>query len=159
MAELTRIVNHLAAIGFWLNDIGAYFTPILYTFVERELILDIFEATSGSRMMCNYFRFGGVARDLPEGVLQKIHDLVYERLPRRIDEIDLYLTNNEILRSRSEGVGVLTPEQAIAFSTCGPLLRACPMIYAARSASIYDRFDFDVAVCITARYDRYLAAG
>ncbi len=67
MAELTRISNHVAAIGFWLNDIGAYFTPILYAFEERELILDIFEAVSGSRMMCNYFRFGGVARDLPGG--------------------------------------------------------------------------------------------
>jgi NADH-quinone oxidoreductase subunit D/NADH-quinone oxidoreductase subunit C/D len=60
MAELTRIVNHVAAIGFLLNDLGAYFTPILYAFEERELILDIFEAAAGSRMMCNYYRFGGV---------------------------------------------------------------------------------------------------
>ena len=71
MAELTRIVNHLAAIGFLLNDLGAYFTPILYAFEERELILDIFEAVSGSRMMCNYYRFGGVARDFPEGILEQ----------------------------------------------------------------------------------------
>jgi len=69
MAELTRIINHLSLLGFLLNDLGAYFTPIMYAFEERELILDIFEAVAGSRMMCNYFRFGGVARDLPDGVM------------------------------------------------------------------------------------------
>ena len=94
MAELTRISNHVAAIGFLLNDLGAYFTPILYAFQERELILDIFEAVSGSRMMCNYFRFGGVARDLPEGVLEKVRKMAFDRLPRKIDELDSFLTNN-----------------------------------------------------------------
>jgi len=74
----------------------------LYGFEERELILDIFEATSGSRMMCNYYRFGGVARDLPDGIYEKMRDLVYERLPGRIDELDRFLTNNEIVRSRTE---------------------------------------------------------
>lgn len=160
MAELTRIANHVAAIGFLLNDLGAYFTPILYAFEERELILDIFEAVSGSRMMCNYYRFGGVARDLPEGVLEKIRDLVFERLPRKVDELDLYLTNNEIVRSRSEGVGVLTPEQAIAYSAVGPVLRASGVPYDLRRAdpySIYDRFEFDVAVRYHGDvYDRYL---
>ena len=149
MAELTRISNHLAAIGFFLNDLGAYFTPILYAFEERELILDIFEATAGSRMMCNYYRFGGVARDLPDGVLEKIRQMVYERLPRKIDDLDLFLTNNEIIRSRGEGVGVLLPDQAIAFSTTGPVLRASGIPYDLRRAdpySIYHRFDFDVAV-------------
>ena len=100
MAELTRISNHVFAIGMFLNDLGAFFTPSLYAIEERELILDIFEAVSGSRMMCNYFRFGGVARDLPEGVYQKIHNLVYDRLPRRVDELDMFLTTNEIIRSR-----------------------------------------------------------
>ena len=83
MAELTRIQNHLSPIGFLLNDLGAFFTPALYAFEERELILDLFEEASGSRMMCNYFRFGGVVRDLPEETLQKIKDLVFDRLPRR----------------------------------------------------------------------------
>jgi len=160
MAELTRIVNHVSTIGFLLNDLGAYFTPILYAFEERELILDIFEAVSGSRMMCNYFRFGGVSRDLPEGILDKIKDLVFERLTRKIDELELYLTNNEILRHRSEGVGILTPEQALAFSTTGPLLRASGVPYDLRRAdpySIYDRFEFDVAVRYHGDvYDRYL---
>ncbi len=160
MAELTRISNHVFAIGMFLNDLGAYFTPALYAIEERELILDIFEAVSGSRMMCNYYRFGGVSRDLPEGTYEKIRKLVYDRLPRRIDELDLYLTHNEVIRSRTEGVGVLTPQQAIAFSTCGPVLRASGVPYDIRRAdpySIYDRFDFDVAVTYHGdSYDRYL---
>ena len=160
MAELTRISNHVFAIGMFLNDLGAYFTPALYAIEERELILDIFEAVSGSRMMCNYFRFGGVARDLPEGVLEKTRKLVNERLPRKIDELDRYLTNNEIVRSRGEGVGVLTPEQAIAYSAAGPVLRASGVPYDVRRAdpySIYDRFEFDVAVRYHGDiYDRYL---
>jgi len=160
MAELTRISNHIFAIGMFLNDLGAYFTPALYAIEERELILDIFEAVSGSRMMCNYYRFGGVSRDLPEGTYEKIRKLVFERLPRRIDELDLYLTHNEVIRSRTEGVGVLTPQQAIAYSTCGPVLRASGVPYDIRRAdpySIYDRFDFDVAVFYHGdSYDRYL---
>lgn len=160
MAELTRISNHVWAIGFLLNDLGAFFTPALYAIEERELILDIFEAVAGSRMMCNYFRFGGVARDLPEGVFEKIKDMVLERLPRKIDELDAYLTNNEIIRSRCEGVGVLTPEQAIAYSAAGPVLRASGVPYDVRRADpygIYDRFEFDVAVRYHGDvYDRYL---
>lgn len=160
MAELTRISNHIFAIGMFLNDLGAFFTPALYAIEERELILDVFEAVSGSRMMCNYFRFGGVARDLPEGTYDKIRALVFDRLPRRVDELDLYLTNNEIIRARTEGVGILTPEQAIAFSTAGPVLRASGVPYDLRRAdpySIYDRFDFDVAVRYHGdTYDRYL---
>ena len=160
MAELTRISNHVFAIGMFLNDLGAFFTPSLYSIEERELILDIFEAVSGSRMMCNYFRFGGVARDLPAGVYQKILNLVFDRLPRRVDELDMFLTNSEIIRSRTEGVGVLTPEEAIAYSTAGPVLRASGVPYDIRRAdpySIYDRFDFDVAVRYHGdTYDRYL---
>jgi len=71
MAEMTRWMNHVFSVGFLLNDLGSYFTPMIYALEERELILDVFEAVSGSRMMCNYFRFGGVARDLPEGVLER----------------------------------------------------------------------------------------
>ncbi len=160
MAELTRIVNHISSIGFLLNDLGAYFTPILYTFEERELILDVFEAVAGSRMMCNYYRFGGVARDLPEGIHERIKKLVNDRLPRKIDELDMFLTNNEIIQSRAQGVGVLTPEQAIAYSAVGPVLRASGVPYDIRRAdpySIYERFDFDVAVRYHGDvYDRYM---
>ncbi|HLF82285.1 MAG TPA: NADH-quinone oxidoreductase subunit D [Anaerolineales bacterium] len=160
MAELTRIVNHLWAIGFLLNDLGAFFTPALYAINERELVLDVFEATAGSRMMCNYFRFGGVARDLPPGVLETIRELVYERLPRRIDELDLYLSENEIVRARCVGVGVLSPAQAIAYSAAGPVLRASGVPYDVRKAdpySIYDRLDFEAAVREGGDvYDRYI---
>lgn len=160
MAELTRIINHLANIGFLLNDLGAFFTPFLYAFEERELILDIFEAVSGSRMMCNYFRFAGVARDLPDGVYEQVKSLVMDRLPRKVDDMDTFLTSNEIVRARTTGVGVLTAEDAIAYSTVGPVLRASGIPYDVRRAdpySIYDRFDFDVAVRYHGDiYDRYL---
>jgi NADH-quinone oxidoreductase subunit D/NADH-quinone oxidoreductase subunit C/D len=160
MAEFTRIANHLMAIGALTNDLGAYFTPMLYALEERELILDIFEAASGSRMMCNYYRFGGMARDLPVGVYEKMRDMAFDRLPRKIDEIDRYLTENEVVRSRCEGVGVLSPEEAIALSTCGPVLRASGVPYDVRRADpygIYERFDFDVAVHNHGDvYDRYL---
>ena len=160
MAELTRVLNHFMAIGFFLNDLGAYFTPALYTIKERELILDIFEAVAGSRMMCNYFRFGGVVRDFPDGLEEHIRKLVYDRLPRQVDELDRYLVENEIVVSRSKGVGILTPEQAIGYSAVGPVLRASGVPYDIRRAdpySIYDRFDFDVAVRYHGDvYDRFL---
>lgn len=160
MAELTRIVSHLISIGFLLNDLGAFFTPSLYALEERELILDVFEAVSGSRMMCNYFRFGGVARDLPEGIEKKIYDLVFDRIPRKIDELDKYLTRNEIVRMRCEGIGVLRPEEAIALSASGPILRASGVPYDIRRAdpySIYERFDFDVVYGVHGDvYDRFL---
>jgi NADH-quinone oxidoreductase subunit C/D len=149
MAELTRICNHVWAIGFILNDLGAFFTPMLYALEERELVLDIFEATAGSRMMCNYFRFGGVSRDMPEDVFDKLTELVNERLPRKVDELDIYLTQNEIIAERCEGVGIFSPEDAIAYGASGPLLRASGVPYDIRRAEpygIYDRFDFDVAV-------------
>lgn len=160
MAELTRFLNHIFATGFLLNDLGAFFTPALYAIEEREMILDVFEAVSGSRMMCNYLRFGGVVRDIPEDVMKKIHQLVFDRLPRKADELDRYLTNNEIVRTRTEGVGRLTAEQAIALSASGPVLRASGVPYDVRRADpygIYDRFEFDVAYGMHGDiYDRYL---
>jgi NADH-quinone oxidoreductase subunit C/D len=160
MSELTRIQNHLILIGMLLNDLGTYFTPALYAFEERELILDIFEAAAGSRMMCNYFRFGGVARDLPAGTLDKVKGLVFERLPAKTDEMDRLLSENEILISRMKGVGVLSAEDAVAYSMSGPSLRASGVPYDVRRAEpygIYDRFDFDVAVRHNGDiYDRYL---
>ncbi|MBI3177214.1 MAG: NADH-quinone oxidoreductase subunit D [Chloroflexi bacterium] len=165
MVELTRICNHLWAVGFLLNDLGAFFTPALYAIRERELILDFFEATAGSRMMCNYMRFGGVARDLPERIrddntLDFLNDMVFNRLPRAIDDLETYLTDNEIIRSRCIGVGVLPPQQAVAFSAAGPLLRASGVAYDLRRAdpySIYDRFDFKVCTRPNGDiYDRYL---
>lgn len=147
MAEFTRIVNHLVAIGFLFNDLGAFMTPVLYGLKEREFVVDLFEMASGSRMMCNYFRFGGVVRDVPPQFMPLARELVDVRLPKMIGEIDTFLTENDIFRARSVGVGILPPERAIALSATGPLLRASGVPYDVRRAepySIYDRFDFDV---------------
>ncbi len=149
MAELSRIQNHLIFVGMLINDLGSMYTPSLYAFEERELILDIFEAVSGSRMMCNYFRFGGVVRDVPDDMLQKIKDLVFDRLPAKVDEMERFLSENEILVGRLKGTHVLSAEDAINYSVTGPVLRASGVPYDLRRAdpySIYDRFDFDVAV-------------
>ena len=160
MAELTRITNHCMALGALFNDLGTFFTPLIYLLEERELILDIFEAVTGSRMMCNYFRFGGVARDFPEGTLEMIKGLVFERLPKKIDEIDRFMSENEIIRFRGIGQGILTPEDAIKYSATGPLLRASGVPYDIRRAdpySIYDRFDFDIVVRQNGDiFDRYM---
>ena len=159
MAELTRIASHMWSVGFLLNDLGAFFTPALYAIEERELILDLFEWAAGSRMMCNYYRFGGVAFDLPRGWIERCRGIVNDRIDKKIDELDRYLSQNEIVLDRCKGVGVLTPEQAVNYSTAGPVLRASNVAYDIRRAapySIYDRFDFQV---ITGQngdlYDRY----
>ena len=152
MVELTRMVNHLWALGFLLNDIGALQTPMLYLTIERELILDLFEAASGTRMMCNYMRFGGLAYDLPREVRGQettkfLDELVHERLPKILDELDYYISGNEIIRERSIGIGVLTREQAINYSTCGPVLRGSGVKYDVRKAepySYYEHLDFDI---------------
>ncbi len=159
MAELTRIASHMWSIGFLLNDLGAFFTPALYAIEERELILDLFEWAAGSRMMCNYFRFGGVAFDLPAGWIERCRGIVNERIDKRIDEMDRYLSRNEIVLDRCKGVGVLAREDAINFSTAGPVLRASGVAYDVRRAapySIYDRFDFHVVTgTVGDLYDRY----
>ena len=147
MAELTRVISHLIAVGFLFNDLGAYFTPALYGLRERELILDLFEAASGSRMMCNYMRFGGVMADLPEGWVARARDLVWNRLPKIMEDFENLLGGNEIFLGRARGVGVLTAAEAAAYSMAGPMLRASGVPYDLRRAapySVYDRFEFDV---------------
>ena len=160
MAELTRVMNHLAFCGFLTNEMGAFFTPFIYAFEERELILDMFEMASGSRMMCNYFRFGGVVRDVSDEFMARLKHLVYERLPKKTDEMEELITSNEIVRSRSIGVAVLPRDKAISLSAAGPLLRASGVPYDVRKAepySIYDRLEFDIVTCPHGDvYDRYL---
>jgi NADH-quinone oxidoreductase subunit C/D len=98
-------------------------------------------------MMCNYMRFGGVAGDLPEGWVERAKDVVWNRLPRVMEEFEELLTGNEIFLMRCEGVGILTAQEAAAYSAAGPMLRASGVPYDLRKArpySIYDRFDFDV---------------
>jgi NADH-quinone oxidoreductase subunit D len=158
MAELTRLVNHTLLVGFLLNDLGAFFTPILYAFREREKILDLFEAVAGSRMMCNYFRFGGVKADLPAGFIDQVKE-VLANYPRFLDEFERLLTENEILRSRCQNVGILPKELAVNTSITGPLLRATGVNYDIRKVdrySIYDRFQFKVPLgTVGDVYDRY----
>ena len=165
MVELTRICNHLWALGFLLNDLGALQTPMLYFYIERELILDFFEAASGARMMCNYMRFGGVAYDLPDEIrgqeiMAFLDELINERLPAALDQGDGLMTGNEIVRARSIGVGVLSAEDAIAYSAAGPMLRASGVQYDLRRAdpySYYEHLDFDVPVLYNGDiFDRYL---
>ncbi len=129
-----------------LNDLGALQTPMLYYYIERELILDFFEAASGSRMMCNYMRFGGVAYDLPDEVrgqpiMQFLHDLIYERLPKALEQGDQLMTGNEIVRARGIGVGYLSPEDAIAYSAAGPVLRASGVPYDVRKSNPYSYYE------------------
>src|SRR5260370_16912295 len=122
MAELTRVASHMWSIGFLVNDLGAFFTPALYAIEERELILDLFEWAAGSRMMCNYYRFGGVAFDLPPGWIERCRGIVNDRLDGKIDELDRYLSGNEIVLDRCKRVGVLSASQPIDLSTPAPPL-------------------------------------
>jgi len=176
MAELTRIVSHFWWFGFFLNDLGAFLTPAVYMITERDLILDMFESVAGSRMMCNYMRFGGVAYDLPPyvggpaiqphdrgrriDIMKFLKDLIYDRLPRVTDQLDRFLSKNEVVMARCKGVGVLPADQAIALGATGPLLRASGVPYDLRRSdpySIYDELDFDVAVRYNGDlYDRFL---
>jgi NADH-quinone oxidoreductase subunit C/D len=151
MNEFTRIISHMfGGIGQVYSDLGAFFTPIvIYGLEERELILDLFESASGSRMMCNYMRFGGVWRDLPEGWLEIARELVHNRLPKVADEMETYLVHNEIFDVRAKNIGVLPPDLAVNFGVSGPMLRGSGVKYDLRRAdpySIYDRFDFDIPV-------------
>lgn len=158
MAELTRLVNHTAVIGFLLNDMGAFGTPLLYAFREREKILDLFEAASGSRMMCNYVRPGGVREDVPEGWLERAREIV-NAFPCFLDEFEALLTENEIVQQRCQHVGVLSKELAMNASITGPMLRASGVNYDIRKVdgySIYPRFTFKIPLgTVGDVYDRY----
>ena len=145
-AELTRLQNHLSLCGFLLQDMGASGTPLMYAFREREKILDLFESLTGARMMCNYLRFGGCRCDLPPGWLEQARKVV-EEFPRFLDEFEALLSGNEILMSRTQGVGVLSPELAVNASITGPMLRASGVDYDLRKVDhygIYGRFAFRV---------------
>ena len=158
MSELTRVVNHTAVTGFLLNDMGAFGTPLLYAFREREKILDLFEMASGSRMMCNYIRPGGVREDLPEGFLERARAIV-EGYPKFLDEFEALLSQNEIIQQRTQRVGVLPKELAVNASVTGPMLRASGGDYDIRKVdgySIYPRFKFKVPLgTVGDVYDRY----
>ncbi len=147
LTELTRINNHLVWLGTCALEIGAM-SIFLYCFREREEILKIFEAVSGQRMMCSYFRIGGLAGPLPLDFHHQL-DLLLKILPERFDEYEELLSQNRIWLGRTRGVGVLTPEDALAYSISGPNLRASGIPHDLRKAepySGYENFDFDVPV-------------
>ncbi len=146
VAELTRLQNHAGMAGFLLQDMGASGTPLMYAFREREKVLDLFEALSGARMMCNYMRFGGVRVDCSAEWLNQAAKLV-AGFNGFLDEFEALLTGNEILMARTQGVGVLPRELAINAGVTGPGLRASGVNYDIRKVDrygIYDRFAFRV---------------
>lgn len=159
LAELTRLQNHASLCGFLLQDMGAMGTPLMYAFREREKVLDLFEAISGARMMCNFMRFGGLRCDAPDGWLQQAQKLV-DAFPAFLDEFSTLLDENEIIMARTQGVGVLPKELAISASITGPMLRASGVNYDIRKVDkygIYDRFDFKVPLGERGDvYDRYM---
>ena len=148
MAELMRISSHCMALGFFLNDLGAFATPLMYMFREREKILDLFEMVCGARITYNYMRIGGVSHDLPEEFMPALKTFVKE-MPGFIDEYDALLSENEILVARTKNVGVLPPDKAINASISGPVLRASGVPWDLRKADpyeVYDKVQFDVPV-------------
>ncbi|MGA8941007.1 MAG: NADH-quinone oxidoreductase subunit D [Acidobacteriaceae bacterium] len=157
--ELTRLQNHAGLIGFLMQDMGASGTPLMYAFREREKILDLFEALTGARMMCNYMRFGGCRVDIPAGWLQEAQKVV-DGFPKFLDEFESLLQTNEILMARTQGVGIVTTEQAINAGLSGPMARASGVNYDLRKVDkygIYDRFSFRVPLGDHGDvYDRYM---
>lgn len=158
MAELMRIASHLMAVGSLIDDMGAFFTPLMYMFREREKILDLFEMVCGQRLTYNYMRFGGVSHDIPEEFLPALKRFI-DDMPGFIDEYDQLLAENEIVLARAKGVGILPADLAISASVAGPMLRASGVKWDLRRAdpySVYDRFDFEVPTGTMGDvYDRY----
>ena len=159
MAELTRLQNHTCLIGFFLQDMGALGTPMMYAFREREKILDLFESVSGARMMCNYMRFGGVRVDVNDDWLAQARKIIDHYSPF-LDEFEKFLTENEILLARTQFVGALPKALAVNASITGPMLRAAGVNYDLRKVDkygIYGRFDFKVPLGEHGDiYDRYM---
>ena len=146
LAELTRLQNHASLLGFLLSDMGAWGTPLMYAFREREKILDLFESLSGSRMMCDYMRFGGCRVDVDDAWLAAAKQIV-DRFPKFLDEFEQLILQNEIVIARTQNVGKLSPELAISAGITGPMLRASGVNYDIRKVDgygIYPRFKFRV---------------
>jgi NADH-quinone oxidoreductase subunit D len=159
MAELQRIASHAMAVGIFANDCGAWQTPVMHMFRDREKILDLFEMACGARLTLNYMRIGGVSKDIPAEWMPQARRLLKE-LPDRFGEYEDLLLNNEIIIARSRGIGTLTPEQATAHSVSGPMLRASGVAWDVRKADpygAYDKVDFDIAVGRNGDvYDRFV---
>jgi NADH-quinone oxidoreductase subunit D len=145
MLELNRMSSHLLFLATNGMDLGAV-SMMIYGWRERELVLAFLERVTGLRMNHNYIRPGGVAADLPDGWRDDILDIL-DVIPGRLDEYDILLTGQPIFRQRTEGVGVITAEQAIALSATGPLLRSTGVLADLRRDQpylAYDQVEFDV---------------
>ena len=157
-AEITRVLNHLLNLTTYALDVGAI-TPALWGFEEREKLMEFHEAASGARLHANYFRPGGVAKDLPAGLTDKIAAWA-ETFPKFIDDLEGLLTNNRIWKQRTVDIGVFTAEQALAWGFSGPPLRASGVPWDLRRAQPYDKYaevDFQIPVGHNGDcYDRYL---
>lgn len=157
-AEITRILNHLLNVTAFALDCGAM-TPSLWAYEEREKLMEFYEGVSGARFHANYFRHGGVAKDLPEGMEDKIGKWVKD-FPKLIDDIENLLTNNRIWKQRTVGIGVCTTEQALSWGFSGPCIRASGVPWDLRRSQPYDNYDkveFQVPVARHGDcYDRYL---
>jgi NADH-quinone oxidoreductase subunit D len=156
--ELTRILNHLLNITTMELDLGAM-TPMLWMFEEREKLMGFYEAVSGARMHAFYYRFGGVHRDLPAGLTDRILAWM-EQFGPKFDDIDRLLTENRIFKQRTVDIGVVSAEEAQDWGFTGPMLRASGVPWDLRKAqpyAVYDRMDFDIPVGTHGDcYDRYL---
>ena len=181
--EITRILNHLLWLGAHSLDVGGM-TTFLYAFREREDLMDAYEAVSGARMHAAYYRPGGVYRDLPDsmpqyqassvrnerevaalnanrkGSLLDFLEYFADRFPQRVDEYETLLTENRIWKQRTVGIGVVSPERALALGFTGPMLRGSGVEWDLRKKqpyAVYDRMDFDIPVGTSGDcYDRYL---
>jgi NADH-quinone oxidoreductase subunit D len=157
-AEITRVLNHLLSVSHFALDCGAL-TPGLWGYEEREKLLEFHEAASGARFHANYFRPGGVAKDLPEGLTDRIAGWA-EEFPKFIDQLERLLNTNRIWKQRVVDIGVISAEDALAWGFSGPSLRASGVAWDLRRSQPYDKYaevEFEVAVgrhgdC----YDRYL---
>jgi NADH-quinone oxidoreductase subunit D len=157
-AELTRVLNHLLSVSSFALDCGAL-TPGLWGYEEREKLLEFHEAASGARFHSNYFRPGGVSKDLPAGMTDEIAAWA-ETFPKFVDDVEDLLTGNRIWKQRVVDIGVLSAEDALAWGFSGPSLRASGIAWDLRRAQPYDKYaevEFEVPIgrhgdC----YDRYL---
>ena len=156
--EIGRILNHILNVSSYAIDVGAM-TPMLWSFEERERLMEFCERVSGARMHMNYFRIGGVARDMPDGLADDIWEWT-ETFPQMIDDMETLLTENRIFKQRTVDIGVVTPEQALDWGFTGPNLRANGFAWDLRKSQPYDAYakmDFDIPVAKNGDcYDRYL---
>jgi NADH dehydrogenase (ubiquinone) Fe-S protein 2 len=157
-AEITRLLNHLLAVTTHALDVGAL-TPFLWGFEEREKLMEFYERVSGARMHAAYIRPGGVAQDLPSGLISDIYEFI-SQFGYRINEIEELLTNNRIWKQRLVNIGVVTLNDALNFGFSGPMLRGSGCIWDVRKNQpydVYDQINFSVPVGANGDcYDRYL---